>query len=46
MNKIIKLQVTKCFKQHQITLKRLVILKELPTEKIEELLIEAFNKIP
>lgn len=46
MNKIIKLQVTKCFKEHQISLKRLVILKELPVDKTEELLIEANNKKP
>lgn len=44
MHKIINLQVTKCFKEHQIALKRLVILKELPIDKTEELLIEAYNK--
>lgn len=44
MNKIIKLQVTKCFKEHQTALKRLVILKELSIDKTEELLIEAFIK--
>lgn len=46
MNKIIKLQVTKCFKEHQTALKRLVILKELSIDKTEELLIEAFIKKP
>lgn len=46
MNKILNLQVTKCFKEHQIALKKLVILKEFPVDKTEELLIEAYNKKP